>query len=109
MLAGVPYADVFQHAKRTARRARKIGTTLTDLKRLASKVGLRFRIKDATVTDLDGDTGIMWLSPKKGEIGHLTVLFRGVLIDPSNGQLWDPETYLKSSPEYEFAALLTLD
>lgn len=106
MISGEPYATVFKLAKKTAKRARKEGTSLRDVRKLGRAVGVSFRIKEESKVDLDSDTGIMWLNAVKGKFGHVTVLFRGVVIDPSNGQLWAPDTYLAENPEYKFIALL---
>ena len=108
MLTGRSYAEVFQGARSTSRKVRKSGAAEKELRSLAKGVGCALH-KVTKDVDLDEDTGILWLEshdPKRAS--HAAVLFRGVLIDPSTGLLWDPHCYLSDHPHLTIEALFML-
>ena len=109
MLTGHPYSDVVAGRKRTYRIVRKKGAIEIDLRRLAKGVGAHLHKVVGSKVDLDEDTGILWLnSIKEGIAGHAAVLFRGTLIDPSSGLIWNPHVFLAQNPHYEVEALFEL-
>ena len=95
MLFGRSYAEVFQAGGATVKAVRKLGAAEKALRRLAKGVGGTLIRRNEF--DIEEDTGILWLGstdPKNG--GHSAMLFRGVLIDPGTGQLWNPEVFMQT-------------
>ena|SRR3990167_2091815 len=109
MLTGHPYSNVFAGSTPTAKIVRKSGAVQKDLRRLARGVGATLHKIRAADVDLDDDTGILWLGSTKESIpGHAAVLFRGTLIDPGTGLLWDPHVFFLENPHYQVEALFSL-
>jgi hypothetical protein len=107
MLLGVPYSEVFQTRAETVKKIRKHGAmSTTSIQRLGKAMGAKLtKQKDV---DLDEDTGILVVDNIKDGLGHAVVLFRGVIVDPTNGQLWSPEAYFNPNPQYVVECLLVL-
>ena len=109
MLTGHPYSDVFAGSKLTTRIVRKSGAIEVDLRRMARGVGAKLHKVKAKDVDLDDDTGILWIGSTNDKIpGHAAVLFRGALIDPGTGLIWDPHIFLAENPHYVVEALFEL-
>ena len=109
MLTGHPYSAVFQGSRKTAKIVRAKGAIEVDLRRMARGVGAKLVKKRGPLVDLDEDTGILWLgSTDDHKPGHAAVLFRGVLVDPGTGLLWNPHVFLAQSPHYVIEALFEL-
>ena len=109
MLTGHPYSNVFSGSATTAKIVRKSGAIEVDLRRLARGVGAKLKKVKPPNIDLDDDTGILWLGSTNPKIpGHAALLFRGVLIDPGTGLLWDPQVFLAENPHYVIEALFEL-
>lgn len=107
MLTGRPYSEVFQGAPRVAKEVRRKGSYEKEMHKLAKGVGCKLR-KQAEV-NLDEDTGILFMeSNDPAKASHAAVLFRGTLIDPSTGLLWDPTIYLAGHPYLTVECLYVL-
>lgn len=86
MALGLPYESVFQAAPLAAR----TGLTTRQLQAVATKLGARLLSRPKA--DLHADTGILGIEfPRRN--GHWLYLHAGVLVDPSDGSLWDTEDY----------------
>ena len=108
MLTGRSYAEVFQAAKKVSKRVRKAGAQEAELRRLVKGVGCGLH-KITKDIDLQEDTGVLWMdSTDEAKPSHAAVLFRGVLIDPSTGLLWDPDCYLADHKHLRVEALFVL-
>ena len=108
MLTGRSYAEIFQASKKVSKQVRKKGAHEAELRRLARGVGCALH-KITKDIDLQEDTGILWMgSMDESKSSHAAVLFRGVLIDPSTGLLWDPDCYLADHKHLTIEALFVL-
>lgn len=88
-----PYREVSSAALKVAPRVHKAGLWTTQMKMIAK--ALHHNLVSVRVTELDDMTGLLTLAAgTKPKEEHVVVLFQGVVIDPSDGLLWDRETYL---------------
>ena len=96
MLTGQPYVTVTEHARCIAPKCWRTGMWLHEVEKTATLLGLRLARHPARTFPLDEATGILMLRHTKNRWGHLVVLFQGVLIDPSNGGVWDRDVYMQN-------------
>ena len=107
MLLGIPYPDVSQAAPQLVKRARKKGASEYTLRKLVRTLGSTLHKMPYKAED--NPTGILFLEAGRPTYPpHAVVLFQGILINPSDGLLWDAETYL-TLHTYTPEALFVLD
>lgn len=78
-----------------SKRRGKSGVFLKDLMRLSAKMGVPLRLKRRF--DLDESEGllhIVWLDGDVVGLGHMVVLYKGVIVDPSDGEITEAEEFL---------------
>lgn len=102
MLSGRPYASVRATVNALYPKAKDEGVTPRQLLRIsrALKFPLRQRVLHDTLSeDLDDATGLLVVAKRIGRRwhGHAVVLFDGVVLDPSDGLLWNLDAYLAES------------
>lgn len=90
MYTGRAYAEVAAQAVGVAPRAFVRGMWCTEIQRAAKRLGVT--LKQARQFNLDEDTGILCVDMVDGN-AHAVVLFRGVIVNSLDGQVWDPEAY----------------
>jgi len=93
MVLGRPYRDLSEMAAAICPRVRTSGIYMTDIARLAAAFGAKFK-REKTL--MDGVTGLLVVVRGRGQKrqAHITALFQGVVVDPTDGLLWDYDTYL---------------
>ncbi len=85
MLAGKPYRTVSDKAAKVCPRAHTSGMWVSELKKLALACGLKVQL---VIPHQDTDlTGLV--IAHSGRERHFAVIFQGVIINPSDGQVWD--------------------
>ena len=100
------YEDVYDYAVRIYTDITG-GLYTTEVKRVARhfKATLLYHRK---WTEAAGDTGLLLVSFRERQTNHMVLLFNGVVYDPQEGQLWEPDAYLASGRNGRWAGLLTL-
>lgn len=89
MLLGKPYSQVAVALSKTHPTAKKEGMWTGEMISVARKYRMKLKVRSPAV--LQGEPDITGLVTTKN---HVAVLFQGVVIDPSDGQVWDLETWL---------------
>ena len=107
MLTNLPYPEVFQAHAALSKRVQKSGASNRTIKAMIKRLG--FNLRHRVEIDLDEDTGLLLLdSTDEKKMGHTALLFRGTLVDPGTGLLWDPEVFLRENSFYRVEGLLEL-
>lgn len=95
---GQSYEDVYTTMAAMDPAARgKSGTTFRRLIKVAGKLGvaLKLRLK-IDLDEQEGLLGVEWLDPwAHPSRQHVVVLFRGLVIDPADGEILDAEEYME--------------
>lgn len=90
-LTGIPYRKVSEKAVTLFARPHKSGLWISDGIKLAKALGITL-VETAGIIE-DDATGILVLANRKRE-RHWVVLFQGVVQNPSDGLVYDLETFL---------------
>lgn len=88
MLLGVSYRQVADRIRKDMPRAQSQGMWTTEICRVAFSFGTKLKRRSKTSDAVEGLTGLILTD------NHAAVMFQGVVIDPSDGQVWDRETWL---------------
>ena len=92
MLLGVPYSAVSAKALEFWPKSNKSGLTVREAQRVIHALaGRYFESVDARKTDLDDETGILFVK-LPGDY-HAVALFEGVIYNPADGLLWNRSAY----------------
>lgn len=90
MLADRPYDVVRDEALRVIPKLHDRGMFASELIRIGKRLGLRLEKRGAWT---DEDVGVLDVNlPKGGR--HFVVFFQGVVINPSDGLVWDAAAYV---------------
>ena len=93
MLLGKTYGEVAPIVTEVAPKALQRGLWVTEMQRVVRKLGGVLRV--SRTFNLDEDVGLLMIDLE--DSGHVVVLFRGVLINPGDGCVWEPDAYLAKS------------
>lgn len=93
MASGYSYSDLSRAARTVLKNPHQSGMWITEMKRVVKKLGITLKVVTPQEA-LDIGTGLWIIKFLKTKEYHCVTLFRGTLIDPLNGVLWEPETYL---------------
>ena len=103
MLLGVPYVTVSETALTIKEDPLRDGLYISDIQRVAKKLGQALQsVKPASI-NLSEETGILFL--RRPAYAHTVVLFQGVVYNPSDGMLWDLDTFVHTN-KYRIVRLL---
>jgi ABC-type bacteriocin/lantibiotic exporter with double-glycine peptidase domain len=94
-LLDAAYEDIYLAAAAVDSRHGKSGLRQRDMVAIAKILGVRLKRKRSAI-NLACDEGILdvkWIK-KRTYAGHYVVLGNGVIVDPSDGRIADPEDYL---------------
>ena len=97
MVLGVPYVLASTIAQEVTKKPHKKGLGTRQMMSIARKLGRSMACVKAADVDLDEDTGILFVGFTPSGNEHATVLFQGVLVNPADGLLYDPATYLNTN------------
>lgn len=101
MLLNVPYADVSTVVFRTLTDHKKLkrqGIILYELEEIIGKFGFKTKRLYKKEGYLENATGILGLNGGDcAPHGHWVVIRDGMIIDPSGGEVWSPEDYMKAA------------
>lgn len=89
MVMGRSYREVSDVARRVTKRPHARGLYMTDLRRIARL--LHHRVVSVGAVPDDGAGMLVLVKPSTR---HYVAVFQGVVIDPSDGLLWDLQTFL---------------
>ena len=103
MLLDASYNTVWEAAISVLGRAPTRGLYNTECLKVATKLGIRMRVRKRGHYDLKRATGLLPVTSAGGK--HMVALFRGVVVDPKDGALWEAETYLKAGTWEETSLL----
>ena len=95
MILGVPYQEASKAALDVKPQPHSTGLTTREAQKIANKlVGHPFQIVNTKGADLDFDneTGILYVRMSRSY--HAVILFEGVVVDPSDGLVWNLQTFL---------------
>ncbi len=95
MVLGVPYVLASTIAREVTKKPHSTGLGTRQMLSIARKLGYAMECIKAADVNVDEDTGILFVGFASSE--HATVLFQGVLVNPADGLLYDPSTYLTSN------------
>lgn len=101
MLLGLPYEDVYVAACKVDRRFARLGLAMHEMQSIAKLCGVRLARR--RLYDIEADTGI--LSVRAAKYWHFVVLFRGVVVDPDAGRIFDADEY-RAIHDARFCTLL---
>lgn len=93
MLYGVPYnaaLTAFVHNVGAQ------GASRRQIQNAAKRLG-RPLAWSSRVTDLETETGILWVQVAKWPNSHLVILKEGQVFDPSDATLWDVDVYVEAN------------
>lgn len=95
MLLGVPYAEVRAAFDAVAHRhaGRERGVWHTEMERAAGQLRRQLRRRRKDRYDITEETGILTVHLPENE-DHYVVLFQGVVINPTDGVVYDRDAYL---------------
>lgn len=105
MLLNKPYRQVSAAAIKLAPRPHKAGLWTSEIIAIAKALGVTLKRTKWDEDSADDATGILVVAHKKH--AHVVCLFLGIVVNPSNGLLYERETYLKTSG-YGVKAFLTV-
>jgi hypothetical protein len=95
MLLSTPYEDVYVATAAVDPARSQRGLHLKDLQAIAAKLGTRLEQRRRSAYDLDVDTGILKVTRDRPYWSHFVVLFRGIVLDPDGGAVYeDLDDYL---------------
>jgi hypothetical protein len=104
MALGVTHEQVLMVAPMAARD----GLTTRQLQSIASRLGARLLSRpDADIHAETGILGIQWHNPNRYE-GHWCYLWRGSVVDPSDGTLWDDVDDYLAAADADWDVFLTV-
>lgn len=92
MLLEKPYIEVADAARAVDPHALDVGLTVSETRRVATKLGRRLVVRPEP--DLDEDTGILFVKRKGQRTFHAVVLFNGSVYNPATGLLSTADAYL---------------
>lgn len=92
MLADRPYDVVRNEALKASPKLHSRGMFASELRRIGGRLGLRLMKRPRWT---DEDVGVLDVHLRDGG-RHFAVLFRGVLLNPADGMVWDTDTYLST-------------
>lgn len=92
MLVDRPYDVVRDEALRVIPHLHERGMYASELTRVARKFGVQLQKRTEWG---DEDVGVLDVRGRKGW-RHFAVLFKGVLVNPSDGMVWSPDVYLET-------------
>ncbi len=104
-LTGLPYEEVLIAAARVA--PCETGMYLTQIREVASELGVELTIKRTGRYDPESETGILHVSNKKDRIYHVAILRHGSIIETDNS-IWDWDVYL-ASKRFRAGSLLVME
>lgn len=94
MLLDRPYDVIRDTALKLAPTLHKSGVYVTELQKIGTALGVPLAYRK--VTALPDDVGILRVKLRKPKGVHFVVLFNGVILNPSDGMVWDAETYFEN-------------
>lgn len=94
MLCNVTYEDALEAMTSIAPKAHRRGAWATNMIDAAAKFGVSL-VKRKPLA-LEHSTGILGvtITEKRRRVGHVVILRWGLIIDPDDGVIWEPETYI---------------
>jgi hypothetical protein len=107
MLLDRPYDVIRDTALKIAPRLHESGVYVSELKRISKALGSPLTYRKLNFGPPDGEFGILRVKLLKRRGYHFVVLFNGVVINPSDGLVWDADTYLENKGQA--VGLLTED
>jgi hypothetical protein len=105
MLLGVPYVAI-AGALPQRKRVYREGMSTRQMVNLAKSLGRK--VKVLKTVDLSDDFGILQVENDKEEHGHAAMLWRGLIVDPASGFIWDSTVWLERGG-WKPDVLITLD
>lgn len=99
MLLDLPYGDVAARVREriTDARLRSRGLLLYQMEQVIRACGYRTRRVHRRRGYLDGVTGILALNGGLcGRVGHWVVVKHGMVLDPSGGEVWHIDDYVRA-------------
>jgi ABC-type bacteriocin/lantibiotic exporter with double-glycine peptidase domain len=94
-ISGIPYRTVSAKAIKMYPTVHKEGLSTPEMIAIAKALGLILEPADHPDLDDADETGLMQVSKSNGGY-HWVAMFQGVVINPSDGLLYDYSTYLKT-------------
>jgi hypothetical protein len=104
MLLDRPYDVIRDTALKVAPLLHKSGVYVSELQKISKALGVPLVYRKLSGLPED-DLGILRVKIPRGY--HFVVLFNGVVLNPSDGLVWDAETYLENKGQA--VGLLTED
>jgi hypothetical protein len=104
-LTGLSYEEVLIAAARVA--PCETGMSLTQMRMVASELGVELAIKRQGRDDPETETGILYVSNTREHIYHVAILRQGSIIDTDHS-IWDWDVYL-ASKRFKAGSLLVLE
>ena len=99
MVLGIGYAEVSRKAREIWQKPHHTGLTVREAQRLIHSItGRYFESLDAKKTDLDDETGALFV--KLPNDYHAVALFEGVIFNPADGLLWNRSAYFATKKAY---------
>jgi len=102
MLLGVPYRQVSNAALKIHKKIHTRGMRTKEMERVAKALGVTLAGRE--IAEIDDETGLLLLYRGRSD-AHVVLLFRGVVYDPADGCLWDPDAYC-TTRNWKIAGLL---
>lgn len=91
MYLGLPYRVVSDAALKVVPDLLRSGVSREGMVRIARELG--FGLKKTRKFSFSSSSGIVFLGKNRRDF-HFVVLFHGVIINPTEGMVWEPDAYL---------------
>jgi hypothetical protein len=108
MLLGVSYEAALMAISAVDQKLATNGIYFTQLRKAAKQLGMTLLSQRKGRYDLQNSVGILSVQFKETGTDHAVVLFRGTVIDPDGGVVWDDVETFVEAQDVKLGSLLVL-